>query len=110
MVSKEFVVDNMGVWIDGAWCWKLMPRVEVLGREVLVELDELKVMLTGILPRVNHQDHFVWPFDSSKCLTVSSCYKILNAHRGAEGLAKGVIMGLASVWKAYVPSKLKIFG
>lgn len=110
VMFKEIEVSKMGVWVEGDWCWKLRQGEEVFGRETVEEYDELMAVLVGVFPQVNTPDLFVWPYNRNKCYTVKSCYEILNVQRGMEIVAAGTLEGMNIIWKAYVPSKVKIFG
>ncbi|XP_058771408.1 uncharacterized protein LOC131644827 [Vicia villosa] len=110
VMSKEFEVYKVGDWIAGDWFWNLRQGEKVFGREALEEFNELMVLLTGIRPTVNNQDLFIWPYENHRCYTVRSCYEIMNDNRNTEMLDAGVMEGLNSIWRAYVPSKLKMFG
>lgn len=110
MNTSDFVVDTLGVWHDDLWRWQLRSGSEVLDRYDMEELVELEELLTGIAPRSNHQDRFVWPYDNSNCFTIKSCYASLNVHSSNEDEAAGGLIGMRSVWQEFAPSKLKIFG
>ncbi|XP_058776200.1 uncharacterized protein LOC131650511 [Vicia villosa] len=100
----------MGYWREDSWVWTIIRANEVLGAEAFTEFEELIVLLYDIQLVANTADVIIWPVDRMNRFTVKSCYDMLLQDPGAAVLEEGRKVGLNTIWRATVPSKLKIFG
>ncbi|XP_058756806.1 uncharacterized protein LOC131630029 [Vicia villosa] len=106
---KHISVLEAGFWKDATWEWKLIKGEKVLGREASLEIRELLHCLGGIFPKVGIKDRHVWPYESSSCFSVKSCYILLNQNSVVVP-SVGLMESLRCNWKAALPSKVQIFG
>ncbi|XP_058763551.1 uncharacterized protein LOC131636998 [Vicia villosa] len=103
---KNISVFNVGFWNGDIWEWKLIHGEEVLGRDTSREYMKLKLCMVGIGPTASAKDRLIWPYESSNCFSVKSCYMILIQNSVMLPMI-GLMESLSLNWGAALPSKIE---
>ncbi|XP_058774310.1 uncharacterized protein LOC131648580 [Vicia villosa] len=99
----------MGVWEEDCWRWVINTGMAVLSHAAANEKRELLEILEGCTLIRGMRDSVVWSMGGSGVFSVNSLYLELLKVEEAVSEDVDTLEALRMVWKARVPSKVKIF-
>ncbi|XP_058742110.1 uncharacterized protein LOC131614557 [Vicia villosa] len=103
-------VADMGVWVNNVWRWNVEVAEDFLEADVACDRAFLLSMLEGVTPSPGVVDKLVW-WRHVDGFSVKNSFWWLYTLKGYEVvLDDASCLELNCLWKARVPSNVKVFG
>ncbi|XP_058774194.1 uncharacterized protein LOC131648455 [Vicia villosa] len=102
-------VDSMGERVGMEWQWNIYIREHMDHAQVQQEKEELLIILKEVEPITAIRDKYVWSLGGHEGFKVKDYYWKLQEDRDGDGMVMENRTAINIIWKASMPSKVKIF-